>query len=278
VSGSTGEAVAYRQKPDEGQYTADFGFEVGGPIMKDKLWFYAGFAPVISRFTYERYLRSNVLGTDPGGCPAGYTPDGDIGPGGQCVDANGNYLQNRIAGSETIETTGRDTYQYVGKLTYLINENNNLTLSAVGALGYRMQPNSGFVAGVFSTSQASRVIETDDPMNSVFAKYAGKFMDKRLIGRSRRGGTAPRRRPGTRAISSTSMRWSGLPRPRKPCPSPTSRPRPPAPGPTSTRRAPGAPPPATSTEPWRRERVRDEPLRREGLARLPVRRGRARTT
>ena len=187
VSGSTGEAVAYRQKPDEGQYTADFGFEVGGPIMKDKLWFYAGFAPVISRFTYERYLRSNVLGTDPGGCPAGYTPDGDIGPGGQCIDANGNYLQNRIAGSETIETTGRDTYQYVGKLTYLINENNNLTLSAVGALGYRMQPNSGFVAGVFSTSQASRVIETDDPMGSVFAKYAGKFMDKRLIGEVQAG-------------------------------------------------------------------------------------------
>jgi len=32
-------------------YDADFGFELGGPIIKDKLWFFVGFAPQFSKST-----------------------------------------------------------------------------------------------------------------------------------------------------------------------------------------------------------------------------------
>ena len=35
-------------------YDGDFGFELGGPIIKDKPWFFVGFAPQLSRTDYTR--------------------------------------------------------------------------------------------------------------------------------------------------------------------------------------------------------------------------------
>jgi outer membrane receptor protein involved in Fe transport len=35
-------------------YNLDFGAELGGPIVKDRLWFYAGFAPQLGRTAYRR--------------------------------------------------------------------------------------------------------------------------------------------------------------------------------------------------------------------------------
>jgi hypothetical protein len=182
--GAAGEAIAYKSKPDEGAYTLDYGFEVGGPILKDKLWFYAGFAPVIQKTTYERYYRTNVL-ADPvtGACPAGSSPTGDVhGVTGQCVDdSSGLYLQNKVDGSSTVEETGRETYQWVGKLTYLVNENHNVTLSSWGAPGSRTQTDGGFFNTTFYNAPSVRTVETNDGMTSVQASYKGKFLEKRLI-------------------------------------------------------------------------------------------------
>ena len=38
-------------------YNADFGFELGGPIIKDKLWFYVGFAPAFSKADVTRLTK-----------------------------------------------------------------------------------------------------------------------------------------------------------------------------------------------------------------------------
>src|SRR5690606_41582039 len=35
-------------------FDADFGFELGGPIIKDKLWFFVGFAPMFSQVNFTR--------------------------------------------------------------------------------------------------------------------------------------------------------------------------------------------------------------------------------
>ena len=38
-------------------YRADFGFELGGPIIKDKVWFFVGFAPVLRQNNITRTVQ-----------------------------------------------------------------------------------------------------------------------------------------------------------------------------------------------------------------------------
>jgi hypothetical protein len=172
TAGAAGEAVAWRSKPSEGAYDLDFGFEAGGPVMKDKLWFYAGFAPVISQRRTERFLRSNVLTTDAGAqCDAAFSA---IDPYGRCVDSAGNFVQNRIPGTDSIVKTSRTTYQITGKLTYLLDENNNFTVSAFGMPSTTSNYN-------MNGAEQRRVIDTDDNIIDVIGRYAGKYLDKKLI-------------------------------------------------------------------------------------------------
>jgi hypothetical protein len=42
----------------------DFGGTLGGPILQDKLWFFAGFAPSFTRYTHLRSVNAFVLGED----------------------------------------------------------------------------------------------------------------------------------------------------------------------------------------------------------------------
>ena len=171
IAGAVGEAVAWRNKPGEGAYDLDAGFEVGGPIQKDKLWFYGGFAPVITKRTTERFLRSNVLAD---ASNASQCVGQDLSGLGRCIDAKGNYVQNVIPGTSQIVDSGRTSYQFVGKLTYLLDENNNLTLSGFGT------PSTANIYRMNSTD-SQRTLDSTDSIYDVIGHYAGKFMDKRLI-------------------------------------------------------------------------------------------------
>jgi hypothetical protein len=185
AAGTAGDAIAWRTLPKEGAYDLDAGVHVGGPIMKDRLWFFGGFAPVITRKTTERFLRTNVLDPnyDPNLEPNDQVwdngADGCLGQNdparyGRCIRADGTYLQNKVAGSNSVVDTGRTTYQVLGKLTYLLDENNNFSLAA-----YALPSTT---SNFFMTGAAGqRKLDTDDNLFDVVGRYAGKYLDKRLV-------------------------------------------------------------------------------------------------
>ncbi|HXN41333.1 MAG TPA: TonB-dependent receptor, partial [Myxococcaceae bacterium] len=92
------------------------GAELGGPIVKDRIWFYAGFSPSFSRYRLERNL--NVLNFDASGA--------------RILDSNGLQTTSRIPGTQQFYFADERSYQYIGKVTLLIDRNNSLTLSVYG--------------------------------------------------------------------------------------------------------------------------------------------------
>ena len=52
--GRSGEAIATKSKQ---KYSFDVGFDLGGPIVKDKVWFYIGFQPTFTTQQYDRFIR-----------------------------------------------------------------------------------------------------------------------------------------------------------------------------------------------------------------------------
>jgi hypothetical protein len=105
----------------------DFGFELGGPIVKDRLWFYAGVAPSFNRIQVSRQLSTlNVCAekNDAIGCSAAGAIQVDPATRYQLATPIEGAVQNRFAEERTL--------QYIGKLTYLFNPDHTLSLSVYG--------------------------------------------------------------------------------------------------------------------------------------------------
>lgn len=154
VIDSAASAISAQTKPLN---TIDFGAEVGGPIIKDRLWFFVGFAP---SFAWTKTTRSlNAFVTDP---------------------ATGDETTTPVPGSTQTREQSTRAFSYIAKLTFLINADNNLSLSVVGS------PSSGTTPVSFnerrSTSNGWKggVIDTADT-NTLSLRYQGGFFDKHLL-------------------------------------------------------------------------------------------------
>ncbi len=136
--------------------TVDFGAQVGGPIIKDRLWFFAGFAPSFNWSRTNRELRAFV------------------------TDADGNETNPTIPGTTQTRDETTRAFSYIAKLTFLINADNNLALSVVGS------PSTGETPFSFSERRSTAngwkggSINTADN-NTVSLRYTGGFLDKHLL-------------------------------------------------------------------------------------------------
>jgi outer membrane receptor protein involved in Fe transport len=99
----------------------DFGATLGGFIIKDKLWFFAGIQPSFTRYSYTRSF--NLATLDANG-----NQTGDFSP-------IANSTQRRFADQKSIN--------FVGKLTYLMTQDLRMSLTVFGT------PTSGGGGGSF---------------------------------------------------------------------------------------------------------------------------------
>ncbi|HEY6877336.1 MAG TPA: TonB-dependent receptor [Polyangiales bacterium] len=97
------------------RYMGDIGGDVGGPLIKDKLWFYVGFDWAQSKYNLQRSLNRTILGPD-----------------GMPVTINDVPQTESIPGSRSTSYAQQDMFQHIAKLTWAASKNDRVTLSVNG--------------------------------------------------------------------------------------------------------------------------------------------------
>ena len=152
----------------------DFGATLGGPVIQDKLWFFAGVAPSFTRRSLVRNL--NAFKLDAGGSVI--------------RDASTGFSQTEpIPGTATRYFADQGSVQYIGKLTYQLHPDHGLTLSVYGTpansggngrLGYNIDNGSvetDNLNGAYNTIAHRYTQDARD----VSLKLSSSFLDKRVL-------------------------------------------------------------------------------------------------
>jgi carboxypeptidase family protein/TonB-dependent receptor-like protein len=160
----------------------DFGATLGGYIVKDKLWFFAGIQPSFQRYSWTRHYSSAQV--DTGGNPV--------------TDPNtGQIVYSPIANSDQRRFSDEKSLNFIGKLTFLISPDHRLSVSVTGTpttggggasfptrLPSFLQARNGLnAATVFGggTFNGTGNIKTNDTSYNVVGELNSSFLDKRLL-------------------------------------------------------------------------------------------------
>jgi hypothetical protein len=168
------------------------GGELGGPIIKDKLWFYAGFMPTFFSIRNTRYLQPIV----------------DNGSGEPALDSKGNiivapcypgapeYSSSAYQGPSWTDPknpchgidTSKDFYNWasgyfmLGKLTYSLNDRNSFSVEAMGQPStFTAEASGNGTPSLDANGRPTPLFSNPGTQYLVDARYNGKFLDRHLL-------------------------------------------------------------------------------------------------
>ena len=187
-----GEAIGHRGKQ---KYGFDVGFDLGGPIVKDKIWFYIGFQPTLSTFQGTQYFFTRTANNLPTGMMTG-TYQGDLDPNPNCPKGldksfcttpgvlQPGYLTTPLDASlnRHYETETR-LYNWIAKLNFQLNPNNSLIVQYIGSPSTASGiVNAGNRADITSFNQAvsSLLGSTFENTHDALMHFVSKLADRRL--------------------------------------------------------------------------------------------------
>ena len=160
----------------------DMGFDLGGPIVRDHVWFYVGFAPTFTTTVTNRSIRTQRAELDPDYRDPSYLSD----PALSAVPR----LQARR--TDLIAERGRDIeesrrlFNWVAKLNININPDHNFIVSYLGSpqfgneygsgSGYSTTGSNNPYSGDVDAQGITRAAQNHD--GSI--RYIGKFLQRKL--------------------------------------------------------------------------------------------------
>ncbi|HEY3353211.1 MAG TPA: TonB-dependent receptor [Polyangia bacterium] len=161
-----------------GQYCLDVGADVGGPIVKDKLWFYAAFMPQMGWLGWNRNYRA--IEADPAtGEPAldqskVSCPD-YLADAGLCKGKPAPYKMNQV-GKSPRYSMHTYRYNFQTKLTFRPNADNDFNLMLFGA-----PTTTGGKSPSYYTSQIDRAaVDNNEATYDTSLRWLGKFLGRKL--------------------------------------------------------------------------------------------------
>lgn len=165
--GGDGEAVALQVSQ---RYNLDLGGTLGGPIVRDRLWFFAGFAPQLVSTHVDRIIQARRQGAD----------------GGPVLGADGFATTDEVARSRYART--QTSWMFAAKLTWQPAEEHRLTLAVYGnpsrttgpgdftSLGEL--PASGVSPARVRGNESAFLFDTTTGSTDVSLLYAGRLFDR----------------------------------------------------------------------------------------------------
>ncbi len=157
-------------------YQADFGFELGGPIIKDKLWFYVGFAPQFSKIDYTRETKrqTDCRRLEPSGalsvCNPALPSNGGFADGAPDTDpATGFYITDLL--DSEIRSRTSQGYNILAKINYAASPEHQ------GQIAFQGLPGSAESPGLFGPPSSG--FKLSQLTTDLSGKWTSKFNDNK---------------------------------------------------------------------------------------------------
>lgn len=200
-----GEAIANERRLRDREL--DVGFALGGPIIKDRIWFFVGFHPQYSQQRYDRFIRARTANDLPGDQMDG-TYAGDVQGGTPMTDAEereqrlatcqdwtrdrdeelctgGGFITEDIAGADRTFQSQSWLFNYIAKLDFRLDDDNRASIEYIGSpsrfSGVFNNPSNPSSLGLgFNTDPAVMGFEETIQVHDVVAHVVSKWLDRKL--------------------------------------------------------------------------------------------------